>query len=77
MLYDVSVGTQRVTAESNLEQRSYGEHICNTKYETLLEESNQVERARLLAAAESESGMRLQAIPVPSLRTQLDTDPIP
>ena len=39
-----------------------------------MEESNQVERASLLAAAESESGMWLQAIPVPSLGTHLVAD---
>ena len=43
-------------------------------FETLLEQSNQVERARLLAAGESESGIWLQAIPVSSLGTQLDAD---
>ena len=42
-------------------------------FETLLEQSNQVERAKLLASAESESGMWLQAIQVQSLGTQLDT----
>ena len=33
-----------------------------------------MERARLLAAAESESGLWLQANPAPSLGTQLDAD---
>ena len=48
--------------------------MCKAKFETLLEESNKVETARLLAAAESESAMWLQAIPVPSLGTQQDAD---
>ena len=71
---ELSGGSERPTAESSLKQRNWDEPICKTKFETLLEESNQVERARLLAAAESESGMWLQAIPVPSLGTQLDPD---
>ena len=71
---ELSGGSERPTAESSVKQRSWDEPICKTKFETLLEQSNQVERARLLAAAESETGMWLQAIPVPSLGTQLDPD---
>ena len=44
------------------------------KFETPLTESYQVERARLLALAESESGLWLKAIQVPSLGTQLKPD---
>ena len=65
-------GTERPAAGSSLKQRCWGKPICKAKFETLLEESNQVERTRLQAAAGSESGMWLQAIPVPSLGTQLD-----
>ena len=64
----LSGGTEDPTAKSSLKQRSWDEPICKAKIETLLERSNQVERARLLAADEFESGMWLQAIPVPSLR---------
>ena len=64
---ELSGGTEHPTVESSLKQRSWDESICISKFETLLKEPKQVERARLLATAESESGMWLQAIPVPSL----------
>ena len=54
-------GTERPTAESSLKQRTWDESMCKAKFERLLEEPNLVERARLLAAVESESGMLLQA----------------
>ena len=54
---EFSGGTKRPTAESGIKQRSWDEPISRAKFVTLLEESNQVERARLLAATESELGM--------------------
>ena len=65
-------GTERPTAESSLKQRTWDEPVCKANLESLIEESSQVERARLLAAAESELGMWLHAISVASLGTQLD-----
>ena len=67
-------GTDRPTAEFSLKQRSWDKPVCKAKFKTHLEESNLIERARWPATAESESGIRLQAIPVPSLGTQLDID---
>ena len=67
-------GTKRPTAESSSKQRSRDESIYKSKFKTLSEKSNQTERARLVTAAESESSIRLQAIPVASLGTQPDAD---
>ena len=67
-------GIERQTAESCLKQRSWDEPISKAKFETILEQSNQVERARLLAEAESGSDRWLQAIPLRSLGTQLHAD---
>ena len=55
---ELSGGTERQTAESSLKQRDWDEPRCKAKFETFLEESNQVGKLRLLAAAESGSGSR-------------------
>ena len=52
----LSGGTEHPTVKSSLKQEIWDEPVCRTKYETLLEEFDQLERARLLAAAKSESG---------------------
>ena len=54
---ELSGETERPTAESSLKQRSWDAPICKAKFETLSKDSNLVERAGLLAAAESESDM--------------------
>ena len=69
----LSGGAGRPITESSLKQKSC-KPICKAKFETFLKESNYKERVRLLAAAESESGMWLQAIPVPSLGSQMNSD---
>ena len=55
----LSGGTERTTAESCLKQRTWVEPICKAKFELILETSNLVERASLLEATESESGIWL------------------
>ena len=65
---------ERPTAESSLQQRSWDEPVCKDKFKTLLEESNQVERARLLTTAGPESSMPFHPIPFPSLGAQPDAD---
>ena len=55
-------------------QKSWDLPLAKVTQERLLAEVDQVGRARLLAAACSESGAWLNAIPVPSLGTQLDPE---
>ena len=74
MQYEISGGTERPVSEFNLKQRNWDETKIKNNFERMLKESYQVERARVFAASQSESGMSLQAFPVPSLGTQLDVN---
>ena len=58
---------EEITANTPLSQRQLDEVASRTRLETLLESSNQIHRARLLAAAEPNSGAWLNAIPVEKL----------
>ena len=59
---------------TDFSQKSWDVPLMRAKREGLLREADQVARARLLAAAHKESGAWLNAIPVPSLGTQLDPE---
>ena len=62
--------------ETPLRQRQLDEAACRHRLEALLERSNQVHRARLLAAAAPHSGAWLDAIPVESLGLLLPDDAV-
>ena len=53
-------------------QRAWDQSQCLSKVETLLVGTNQLHRARLLAAASPGSGAWLQALPLPNLGLHLD-----
>jgi hypothetical protein len=55
-------------------QKSWDEPLSRVAADRLLEEADQISRARLLAAASRESGLWLHAIPSPSLGTLLDPE---
>ena len=57
-------------------QRAWDSWASKQNYEALLSQSNQVHRARLLAAASPHTGAWLQAAPVPALGLHLDADTI-
>ena len=57
-------------------QRSWDDLLCKAAVERLLEEANQVDRARLLAASLPHTGAWLQAIPVASLGLHLDPETV-
>jgi len=60
--------------ENTNKQKAWDIPLAKLVQERLVDESDQVGRARLLAAACNESGAWLNAVPVPSLGTQLDPD---
>ena len=60
--------------ESKASQKSWDSPLMEISRENLLLVADQVSRARLLAAARKESGAWLNALPVPSLGTQLDPE---
>ena len=60
--------------ESKASQNSWDSPLMEISRENLLLVADQVSRARLLAAARKESGAWLNALPVPSLGTQLDPE---
>ena len=55
-------------------QRSWDLPLAEDKRNQLLESSDQVSRARILAASSRESGLWLHALPVPSLGTLLEPE---
>ena len=55
-------------------QKSWDEPLSKVAADRLLEEADQISRARLLAAASRESGLWLHAIPSPPLGTLLDPE---
>ena len=61
-------------APAGFRQRAWDSPRVDYLQKTLLENSDQYSRARLLAAAQPESGAWISAIPVPSLGTHLNTD---
>ena len=60
--------------EDLTKQKLWDLPLMELKQKSILANSNQTGRARLLAAARSETGAWLHAIPVPSLGTQLDEE---
>ena len=63
MCEELNNGVPVPVVEFSLKQRNLKESMIKNKKERLLEESKLVERAKLFAAADSESGLWLQAIP--------------
>ena len=57
-------------------QRAWDEELCKVKYSELLSTADQVQRARLLAAAAPHSAAWLNAIPNPNLGLHLDGDTV-
>ena len=55
-------------------QKSWDLPLVKKDWEQMLQEADQVSRARLLATAQKESGAWLNALPVPSLGTLLDSE---
>ena len=53
-------------------QRTWDSIACESRFADMLEPANQVQRARLLAAKEPNSGAWLRAVPLPSLGLHLD-----
>ena len=60
--------------ESSFRQRAWDSPCIEHIQKTLLNNSDQFSRARLLASAQPESGAWITAIPVPSLGTQLSPE---
>lgn len=67
---------QDFSAESPLQQRQLDEAASRKRLDTLLGESNQIHRARLLAAAEPHSGAWLDALPAEKLGLLLPDEAI-
>ena len=55
-------------------QKAWDRASCEQRVKTLLQGFNQVDRARFLAASQVESGQWLNAVPVPSLGTNLEPE---
>ena len=66
--------TERPAAHIIQKYRNSDEPVVKFKFKRLLGESYQVEKPRLLAAAESLLGFWLQSISVPSLGTQREAN---
>ena len=60
--------------EAEASQKAWDQAACQQKLNHLLSNSSQVDRARILAASQRESGQWLNAVPVPSLGTLLDPE---
>ena len=58
--------------ESAKRQRAWDDISCETRFEELVEPSNQLHRARLLAAREPHSGAWIKAVPLAKLGLHLD-----
>ena len=60
------------TGDAAKSQRAWDDISCNEQFNILIEPSNQLHRARLLAAKEPYSGSWLKAVPLPKLGLHLD-----
>ena len=69
-----SVGVVEPEEFKRIQQKAWDSEASGLALENLLQDADQVSRARLLAASQKESGLWLHAIPVPSLGTQLDPE---
>ena len=57
-------------------QRDWDDAACRSRRDRLLDSSNQLHRARLLAASAPNSGAWLHALPLPSLGLHLDEETV-
>ena len=62
------------SGEAVVQQRAWDDAISKIEFDNLLNSANQIERARLLAAASPHSGAWLQALPIEGLGLNLDDE---
>ena len=64
------------SGNSEMSQRAWDDILSNQYFGSLMENANQIDRARLLAASAPHSGAWLQATPLPDLGLHLDDEAV-